>query len=449
MPHNPTRRDFLKTAAASTAAVSLAAPAIVHGVPSKKLNIAGVGVGGKGWGDITETSMGHNVVAICDVDHSTTGRAGLGRAAKRFPKAKRYADWRKLLEQKDIDAVTVSTPDHMHAPIATAAMQLGKHVYVQKPLAHDVYEARQLAIAARKHRVVTQMGNQGHSGKPYRSVVQLIQSGVIGKVKQAHTWSNRPIWPQGMNRPSGSMPVPESLHWDLWLGVAPPRPYYGKYLQNREAYHPFTWRGWLDFGTGALGDMGCHIIDPVVWSLELGPPRRIWSDGPAPNRESWPKWGTVHWQFPGTKYTAGDSIQLTWYDGGKLPPAGLVPLPEGEKLYRNGCVLIGESGVLACEHGRMPRLLPAEKFADVKFPELEDHNHYQQWSSACLGDDKTTSHFDYAGPLTETVLLGNVAVRFPGTNLQWNSEKLEFTNHPEANAHLRRKYRKGWEVAGL
>ncbi len=416
--------------------------------PNEKLNIAGIGVGGKGKGDIASTSKGQNVVAICDVDERT-----LGASAKLYPGAKKYTDWRKLLEQKDIDAVTISTPDHMHAPIAMSAIQLGKHVYVQKPLAHTVYEARQLTRAARKYGVISQMGNQAHSGAEYRTLVQLIQSGVIGKIKHAHAWSNRPVWPQGIERPGGSSPIPPHLHWDLWLGVAPYRPYLGPRpdsVRNRGVYNPFNWRGWLDFGVGALGDMGCHIIDPVVWSLELGAPTQIWSDGTAPNGETYPNSAVIHYQFARTKFTAGDTLKMTWYDGGNLPDRSLVPLPDDVPTPKNGSLYVGEKGTVLCPHGRGgPSLLPAERFADVAIEKVKRSDHYQQWTNACKGDDKATSHFDYSGPLTETVLLGTIALRYPGKKLRWDSENLKVANVEKANAFVHHPYRAGWEVPGL
>ncbi len=447
MPKQTTRRTFIKQAAGAGVALPLFMQSLGHGAASDRLNIAAVGVGGKGRGDIASVSKGQNVVAICDVDDRT-----LERAAKEYPQAKVYHDWRKLLEQKDIDAVTVSTPDHMHAPIAVSAMQLGKHVYVQKPLAHTVFEARQMRLLAAKYGVVTQMGNQGHSGTGYRTLVQLVQSGVIGKVKEAHTWSNRPIWPQGIDRPEGSSPVPDYLDWNLWLGVAAERPYVGPSeasSKGRGVYHPFNWRGWLDFGVGALGDMGCHIIDPAVWSLQLGAPLRVWSDGPAPNNETFPKWEIIHYEFAQTPFTAGETVRMTWYDGGQQPARELVPLPESQDVPDNGVLLIGEKGVLLCPHGGNPVLLPEEQFADYKIELVPASDHYMQWTNACKGTDKTTSHFDYAGPLTETVLLGTIAIRFPGQKLEWNSADLQCTNVPAANQFVHYAYRDGWEVKAL
>lgn len=446
MTRRTTRRTFIQ----QTAAASLVLPTFVSSSvfgANDRLNIAAVGVGGKGSGDIASTSPGQNVVAICDVDDRT-----LGRAEKKYPGAKVYNDWRKLLEQKDIDAVTVSTPDHMHAPIAISAMQLGKHIYVQKPLAHTIHEARQMRLLAKQYGVVSQMGNQGHSTSGYRTLVKLIQDGTIGKVKEAHAWANRPIWPQGIDRPAKSDPVPSYLHWDLWLGVAKERPFVGpsgEGKKDRGAYHPFNWRGWLDFGVGALGDMGCHIIDPVVWSCELGAPTKVWSDGPAPNDETFPEWGIIHYEFPGTKHTVGESIQVTWYDGRKKPAEELAQLPSGEKLPDNGSLFIGEKGVLLCPHGDSPRLLPTDQYAEFKIDAVDGSDHYMQWTNACKGTDDATSHFDYSGPLTETVLLGTIAIRFPGEAIAWNSEKLAVTNVAAANEFVRKSYRDGWQVKGL
>jgi predicted dehydrogenase len=417
-------------------------------------------VGGKGSGDIAETSRNNVVVALCDIDERT-----LSKAAKRYPKAGVYRDWRKMLDRKDIDAVTVSTPDHMHAPVAMTAMAQRRHVYVQKPMAHTVKEARLMTEAARKYKVVSQMGNQGHSGTGYRSLVQLVRSGVIGKIKETHTWSNRPIWPQGIDRPDGEDPVPDYLHWDLWIGVAPFRPYVGARggRGSRGVYHPFNWRGWLDFGVGALGDMGCHIIDPVVWSLELRAPSLIWYEGPPSNGETYPKYEEIHYEFPATKYTTG-KLRMTWHDGGKKPDSSKVPLSEeasgensGEKRRRsrrggipgNGSLFIGEKGTILCPHGGFPVLLPEDRFADVKIEKVSGDNHYQQWANACKGKGKATSHFDYSGSLTETVLLGTVAMRLPGKKLEWDGVALEFKNDSQPDRYIHKTYRKGWEVPGL
>lgn len=391
------------------------------------------------------TSKGQNVVAICDVDDRTLRKAGL-----QYTNATPYHDWRKLLEQSDIDAVTISTPDHMHVPVAMAAIQLGKHVYVQKPMAHSIEEARAVTKAAKDAGVVTQMGNQLHSGSAYKSLVQAIRGGVIGKVKEAHAWSSRPLWPQGIERPKGSDPVPEHLWWDLWLGVAPFRNFVGpKQGQKQGPYHAFNWRGYFDFGMGALGDMGCHIIDPVVWSLQLGAPTRVWSAGPEANGETFPKWEIIHYEFPGTAYCVGKKVRMTWYDGGQKPSASLLPGGTDKDIPGDGCLFVGEDGVLMCKHGGKPELWPRGDFAEATLIEVPGDNHYQQWTMACKGEGTTSSNFDYSGPMTETVLLGTIAIRHPNQKLEWDSEQLRFTNNEPANRFISKTYRPGWGVVGL
>lgn len=446
------RREFLQASSVVTGGTLLAGCATTgpkgsYLSPNSKLNIAAVGVGGKGRSDLAATSKGQNVVAICDVDDRT-----LRGAARTYTKATLHHDWRKMLEQSDIDAVTVSTPDHMHVPVTMAAIQLGKHVYVQKPMAHTIEEARKVTAAAKEAGVVTQMGNQHHSGAGYKSVVQAIRSGVIGRVKEAHAWSNRPVWPQGIERPAGSDPVPDYLWWDLWLGVAGFRNFVGPKTgskRGRGPYHPFNWRGFLDFGVGALGDMGCHIIDPVVWSLQLGAPTRVWSEGPATNGETFPEWEIIHYEFPGTAYCADKTVRMTWYDGGKKPDTKLVPGAVDKDIPSNGSLYVGENGVILCSHGGKPELWPKGDFGDAKIIEVPGDDHYQQWTQACKGDGSTSSTFDYSGPLTETVLLGTIAVRYPNEKLEWDSKNLSFTNKPEANQYVSKSYRPGWSVPGL
>ncbi|MDH3583427.1 MAG: Gfo/Idh/MocA family oxidoreductase [Phycisphaerae bacterium] len=454
MPKRTTRRTFIRHAAVAGAALPVIAPPLARAAsPNSKLNLAGIGVGGKGWGDINSTATQQNVVAFCDVDKGAMSRGG-GKprkakggypvAAEQWPKARRYQDWRKLLDEgRDIDAVTVSTPDHMHAPISMTAMSLGKHVYCQKPLTHTVYEARQMQTLAAESKVVTQMGNQHHSGLGYRMLVQIIRDGGIGKVREAHAWSNRPIWPQGMGRPDGMGTPPDTFDWDRWLGVAPERPY------KRGVYCPFVWRGWLDFGTGAQGDMACHIMDPVFWSLNLTAPRLIWSESPTPNNQSYPKWSTIRYEFPGTPLTKDSTIPVTWYDGGRKPDAALAELPKGLSLPSNGSLFIGEKANLLCPHGGAPRLYAKGVAVKYDYPKLDKNNHYMQWTMACLGEGKTSSPFSYAGRLTEMVLLGNIAMRLPQAKLQWNSADLRFTNAPEANQYITKEYRKGWDIPGL
>jgi predicted dehydrogenase len=439
------RRSFLKTAAATALSLQIVPRHVLGGngnvPPSERLNMASIGVGGMGAGDIGSFSAGPiNMVGLCDVHEGN-----LAKAAERFPAAKTFTDFRRLLDalDKQIDAVSVSTPDHMHAPISMSAIRRGKHVYCQKPMAHTIYEARQIARAARKAKAVTQMGIQIHSRIEYRMATEILQAGAIGRIKEVHSWTDRPIWPQGGGRPQGSNPVPKELHWDLWLGVAPERPFVS------DVYCPMKWRGFLDFGCGALGDMGCHIIDPPYTALKLTSPSAVTVDGPGCTAEMFPAQEVIHYEFPGTEHTVGKSITLHWYDGGRMPDAALVPLGKDQRLPEAGSIFIGENGYMLLPHYSGPQLLPREKFLDYKRPKLKGHDHYVQWINACLGKDKTSAGFDFSGPLTETVLLGVLAARYPGKRIEWDAAKLRVTNLPEANAHVRLAYRKGWEVEGL
>jgi len=444
-----TRRTFLKHLAAAGAAAPVILPAWAHGAaPSETVRVASVGVGGKGASDSSNAAKHPNtrLVAFAEIDIRAHKRSGYAKAVKKWPDAKRFTDWRRMLDamHSDIDALTVSTPDHMHAPITMTALGHGIACYTQKPLTRTIHEARVLTLAAAKAKVATQMGNQHHNGLPYRLLVHYIREGAIGKVKEAHAWSNRPIWPQGIDRPTGADPIPEGLAWDLWLGVAPDRPY------KQDVYHPFVWRGWYDFGAGALGDMGCHIIDPVVWALGLGPALSVRYDGPSPKPETFPKEETLTYRFKGTPYTAGDEIVVKWYDGGRKPPVRLAPLPQGMKeLPKNGTLFVGEKGVLLTPHGSGPMLLPRQQYADYQKPKLPAIDHTGQWIDAVRGQGETTSSFAYAGPLTETVLMGVVASRVPGQTLLWDAANLRFTNSAKATAYVKEDYRKGWEVAGL
>jgi predicted dehydrogenase len=441
MPIRSSRREFLKQVAVAGAALSLPAASWSRVLGANgKLRIASIGTGGKGWSDLLDTAASPHaeIVALCDIDES---KPHLGQAAERFPHAQRYTDWRKLLDDaKSFDAVIVSTPDHMHAPISLPAMQLGKHVQCQKPLTHSVFEARQMRLAAKKYNVVTQMGNQIQSHEAYRTAVKLVHDGVIGKVREVHSWQSGKIpWLLVDDRPAGSEPVPETVHWDEWLGVAPTRPYLPK------IYHSFNWRAWQDFSNGQLGDFGCHILDPVFMALKLTAPLSIRADAPPINREVWTKSSTVHYEFPGTDLTAGNTIKVTWYDGeGHVPSEEAVGIKR-EKLPNSGSVLLGEKGSLYIPHVAMPKLFPEEKFADFKIPAVPARNHYTSWVDACRGEDKTTSHFDYAGPLSETVLLGTIAIRLPGTNLTWNAEKMELGGSPHAQGLVTKSYRAGWQ----
>ncbi len=441
------RRSFLKSTAIAGAAISL--PALqysrIYGA-ADRLSIASIGTGGKGWSDLTgvAASPAVQVTALCDIDNS---KNHLGQAAEKYPNARRYDDWRKLLDSsKDIDGVLVSTPDFMHAPISLAAMQLGKHVFCQKPLTHTVHEARQMQLAARKHKAVTQMCNQIQSHSAYRTAVHWVHSGLIGKVKAVHSWqSGTPAWPRHIPRPDGSDPVPSNVRWDLWQGVAEERPY------KIGMYHPFNWRGWQAYGTGQLGDFGCHILDPVFKSLKLSTPKSLKAQAPEIMPETWTDRATVYYTFDGTEYTAGRTINITWYDGvGLLPPRDrLGDVPSDYQLPAAGSVLIGEKGTLVIPHVAMPKIFPEAKFPATTLPIIEEVDHYTQWADACRGVGETTSHFDYAGPLTETVLLGTIGIRFPEQELNWDSKLLKITNNDKAQALVSKPYRKGWEPSWL
>ena len=442
MPVRTSRRQFLKQATVAGAALSIPAASWsrVLGANSR-LRVASIGTGGKGWDDLTQTAKSPHVdiVALCDIDET---KEHLGKAAEKFPSARRFTDWRKLFdEQKEFDAVIVSTPDHMHAPISLPAMQLGKHVQCQKPLTHTVFEARQMRLAAKKYNVVTQMGNQIQSHEAYRTAVKLVHDGVIGNVKEVHSWqSGKMGWMLVDYRPEGSEPIPKTLHWDEWLGVAPQRPYLPK------IYHSFNWRAWQDFSNGQLGDFGCHILDPVFMALKLTAPLTIRADAPPINSEVWTKSSTVRYEFPGTDYTFDDTVNVVWYDGeGHLPPREVLGLPENYTLPASGSILTGQKGTLVIPHVAMPKLFPEEKFADFKIPVVPSRDHYVSWADACRGEDKTTSHFDYSGPLSETVLLGTIAIRLPEDVLAWNAEKLELTGSPQAQGLLTKSYRAGWQ----
>ncbi|MFO0917534.1 MAG: Gfo/Idh/MocA family oxidoreductase [Planctomycetaceae bacterium] len=364
MSRPSSRRAFLKHSLVAGAATWTAASwSRVYGANSR-LKIASVGTGGKGWSDLTATAASPQVevTALCDIDES---KNFLGQAAEKYPQAQRFTDWRRLFEHKKaFDAVIVSTPDHMHAPISLPAMQLGKHVQCQKPLTHTVFEARQMRLAAKKYNVVTQMGNQIQSHEAYRTAVKLVHDGTIGKVKEVHSWQSGPVgWRLVDDRPAGSQPIPETLHWDDWLGVAPTRPYLPK------IYHSFNWRNWRDFSNGQLGDFGCHILDPVFMALKLTAPLTIKAEAPAMNNDVWTKWATVAYEFPGTELTAGKTIKVTWYDGDDRYPAreGL-GLPESYKLPASGSVLIGELGQVGNSPCGDAQTFSPENFAEFKIP---------------------------------------------------------------------------------
>ncbi len=448
-----TRRSFLAAGGAAALSFTIVPRHVLGGPkfvpPSEKLNMAGIGAGGMGGGDIgVLTNLGCNFVALCDVDEE--------RAAGTFqahPTAKRYKDFRELLdkEAKNIDAVSVGTPDHIHAIASMAAIRAGKHVYCQKPLTHTLHECRELTKAARAAGVATQMGNQGHASEGSRLTNEWIQAGVIGEVREVHVWSDRAgnMWKQGVGRPTDMPPIRASLDWNMWLGPAQGRPYH-------PSYAPTAWRGWRDFGTGALGDMGCHIIDHPVWALKLGAPShvetRVTIDGSVladgkPNFETYPIAAIIYYDFP-----ARDNlppVRMTWYDGGLMPPAP-PELSSGQRLPDNGVLYIGSKGkMFHGSHGGMPELLPHalhEEAAKVAKTMSRSPGHYEEWVAACKGGPQAVSNFDYAGPLTETVLLGVLALRAPGQRLEWDGEQQKITNAPELNQYVHTEYRNGWTL---
>ncbi|MCH8830746.1 MAG: Gfo/Idh/MocA family oxidoreductase [Planctomycetes bacterium] len=434
------RRDFLK-ATAAVAAANLLPSSARAGAAVEKLRTAHIGVGGMGGADLKSVSSHRKVevAALCDVD---AGR--LSKAKAKHPGAETFSDYREMFSKMagKIDAVVVSTPDHTHAPAAMSALNLGKPVYCQKPLTHEVFEARQLRLIAEKKKLPTQMGIQIHSMAVYRRAVMIIQSGVIGKVSRVYAWSRKNWGYDGKSRKSAKTP-PANLSWDLWLGITKERPYVPR------IYHPAQWRKMIDFGTGTLGDMGVHIFDTPYAALELTAPRWAKTTCRPPTGIGHPEKNVVEYEFPATKY-ATDKLIGTWSDGRDAPPKldGL-KLPAGLRLPGQGSLFVGEEGFMLLPHVGEARLFPQEKFRDYKRPAVSNANHYHQWVDACLGKGKTSASFSYAGPLTEALLLGVVANRTPGKKLLWNAEKLEVTNSPEANKLLKRTYRDGFQVKGL
>jgi len=439
--HNISRREFIGSAVATTAAFTIVPSHVLGGpgkkAPSEKLNIAGIGVGGRGAGDLGSCNS-ENIVALCDVDWR--------RAAptfKKYPQAKKYKDFRVMLDKegKNIDAVIVATPDHCHAVATMAAIKRGKHVYCEKPLTHDIWEARQITLAAREAKVATQLGNQGQASESTRLVSEYIWDGAIGKVHEVHSWCNRYISPRGINRPQDTPPVPDSLDWDLWLGPSPYRPYHPSYL-------PFTWRGWWDFGTGVLGDIGCHQLDPVYRALKLGYPTTVEACSSGTNKETAPLSSIVRYDFP--EREGFPPLALTWYDGGLMPKRP----PEFESGRRFGNA---DDNLFVGEKGKMlgHRIIPEAKLKAYPKPPQKlkrSPGHHKEWLIACKGGPPAGSNFDWAGPLTESVLLGNVALHMEkrlyekGLKLEYDGPNMKVTNLPEANQYIRREYRKGWSL---
>ncbi|MBV9126309.1 MAG: Gfo/Idh/MocA family oxidoreductase [Planctomycetes bacterium] len=442
MTRRSSRRDFLKqtTLAGVGFWVAGVAGARESKSPNEKLNIAVIGCGGQGASDLGNVSS-QNIVALCDVDEK--------RAAESFnkhPRAKKYKDFRKMLEQqKNIDAVVVATPDNCHAVAGVMAMKLGKHLYCEKPLTHDIAEARVMRETAHKMKVATQMGNQGTAGDTFRRTVEIIRAGELGPVEEVHVWTNRPIWPQGADQPPrNTPPVPPTLAWDLWLGPAHERPYSPDYL-------PFVWRGWWDFGTGALGDMACHTMNLPYMALKLEAPTSVAAQSSKVNPYTYPTWAKIVYEFP----ARGDlpEVKLHWYEGHKADKKRVLPpekLLQGQKISDSGCLIVGQKATLysADDYGNHNVVLRDGRAEPVKGqPEKLPHSpgHHQEWINACKGGKPAMSNFSYAGRLTETVLLGNLAIR-AGKKIEWNSEELRVTNDPAANEYVQRKYRQGWSL---
>jgi predicted dehydrogenase len=433
------RREFLIQAGLTGLGFWAAGTAAAQDRPgaNERLNVAVIGVGGRGRANLNAV-RDENVVALCDIDATR-----LGQAAERFPRAECFADYRRLFDRvRNLDAVVVATPDHHHAPATALALRAGKHVYCEKPLTHSVHEARAIAALARERRGATQMGNQGHSSANSYRVAELIRGNVIGPVREVHAWTDRPgrHWTQGLHRPKETPDVPANVSWDLWLGPAPRRPY-------NPAYVPFRWRGWWDFGTGALGDMACHILDVAFWSLRLAQPEWVEGESQGMTLESGPRSSTVRYQFPARGELP--AVRLTWYDGGRTPSPELLG---GEELRGDGgSLFIGTEGrKLLVRHGRAFTLLPRDRFADVTLPEHRlqppEGGHHSEWLRACRNRDATTgSNFGYAAPMTEAILLGNVALRV-GRRIEYDVRAGRVTNEPRAEQYLRRDYRPGWTL---
>lgn len=441
------RRSFLKTTTGGLL-IATFVPRSAWGA-NDQVNVGCIGIGGKGSSDVTGAAgAGGNIVALCDVDENR--RSKKVKITEKFPDAKFYHDFRVMLEKevKRIDAVTVSTPDHTHAPAAMMAMKMGKHVYCQKPLTHSIWEARQMTETARAAGVATQMGNQAHAGEPIRRAVELIRAGMLGMVSEVHAWTNRPIWPQGMKSKPSAEAVPDTLDWDLWLGPAPEQSYSSEYV-------PFKWRGWWDFGTGALGDMGCHILDMPFWALDLKYPLTVEAEQDSNTEVSGPTWSTIIYTFAPGKHHG--ELKYVWYDGvskdgGHAPPdevlagCGMEPAVAVSKF---DLVMVGEKGKLFFKRNKTEMLTSPEsltaEYADTPktLPRVPDED--AEWITACKGGPAALSNFDYSGLLTEFVLLGNLAIR-TGKKLDWCGETMKATNCPEADQYVRREYRKGWEL---
>lgn len=464
-----TRREFMGSSAAAAAAFTIVPRSVLggpaHQAPSQKVNVAFIGTGGQGTGHVINLLRNEDVqvIALCDVNQESDysrfyyryATAGLTPALKLVEK--HYADQRKsgtykgcpgyvdfhemLEKEKSIDAVVIATPDHVHAVACMAAIKKGKHVYCEKPLTHSVYEARVVTEAARKAGVATQMGNQGHSGDAIRLTVEWLRDGAIGPVRGIHAWSSSGglEWADMESRPKERPPVPKTLDWDRWLGPAPYRPYH-------PAYTPYNWRGWWDFGSGAIGDMACHNVDPAFWALNLGFPTSVEASSTRLSNETVPAGALYHYEFP----ARGDmpAVFMKWYDGGLMPPRP-PELEEGRRMGGDGIYFVGDEGIIICGGwGGSPRIIPESKMKAYKRPPktiTRVRGHWEDWIDACKGGSPASSNFDYAGPLTEMVLLGNVALR-TGKKIYWDGPNMKAKNAPEADKYVRTEFRSGWSL---
>ncbi len=451
MSKRSNRRQFLKTTALTGIGFWIASRsgAEESKSPNERIAMASVGVAGRGSEDSDDAGKAGDMVAICDVDETRLNKAG----DKKFPKAKRYADFRKMFEEmgKSIDAVTVSTPDHVHAAVAIMAMRMGKHCFCQKPLTRSLYEARLMADVAREMKVATQMGNQGTAAAPLRKTAAAIQSGILGDVKEIHVWTNRPIWPQGGTRPKPAE-CPKTLNWDIWIGPAKMRIY-------ADGYHPFKWRGWWDFGTGALGDMACHTMNMPYWAYDLRDPISVQADTSGHNKDSFPASSKIVYEFPATDKRP--AVKLFWYDGGNLPEEQVIgpmyelfgkEIEKDKELLKSGCVVVADKDTLYVPGDyadNFIRLSGNKPLPEVQF--VKSPGHFQEWVRAIKGGEPAKSNFpDYSGPLTETVLLGNLAVwvadKGHGEKILWDAKNLKCTNIEGLEPLIKPNYRPGFTL---
>lgn len=440
-----TRRTAVKGAAAAAAFGFSFVPTHVWGA-NERVRVGCIGIGGKGGTDVADiAAAGADIVALCDVDDNRRGKKRKD-ARESHPKAHFHRDFRMMLEKNEnrLDAVTVSTPDHTHCHAAVTAMRMGKHVYCQKPLTHSIAEARLMAETAKKYKVATQMGNQAHAGEPIRRAVEWIRAGVIGKVQEVHAWTDRPIWPQGLQGRPKAETIPAGLDWDLWLGPVQQQAY-------SSAYCPFNWRGWWDFGTGALGDMGCHIMDMPYWSLDLKYPTSVQAESTGNSKVSGPTSATVTYRFAPGKYS--DDLKFVWYDGDNMPPQHIVAdcgLSKTDVAKKFDLVMVGEKGKMFFKRSRTDWVITPEavgkefKPPEPTIPRVESED--AEWLAACKGGPAALSNFANSGPFTEVVLLGNLAIR-TGQKLNWDGPAMKASNCPEADQYIHRRYRKGWELS--